>query len=109
MVQIKRARRTLSVTAVVITAFLPSCGIWPQFDMGSKGYTSDYDRRNNRGVVFIRKDKLESLGGPKSEQTAEFIEDLVRREGYCGGEKFRYSAHINPRGEFWEFIGSCSK
>ena len=65
----------------------------------------------SRGIgvgVFITEQKLDTMGGPHSEATSNFVEDIVNREGYCKTRTFVPDVPSrNPHGVYWQFGGSC--
>ena len=92
-------------TSVLVT----SCGFWLAFQMDRNGgYTSDYYEPHNQVNVFIKEEKLETMGGPHSEATRAFVEDEVKRKGYCKDGRFIPGGpRREPHGVYWVFDGFC--
>ena len=76
-------------------------------EMGSKGYTSRYDARTKDVDVIISEDKLASLGGPDSQATDKFVNEILADRKYC--QKYtRSPRYRNAAGGYSIFPGRCS-
>ena len=98
--------RIIPLTAAIV--LVTSCGFEMAIRMAGSGYTSTYYKQGNEVTVWIKEEKLETMGGPHSEATRAFVEDEVKRKGYCKNGAFvPKPPERNPRGVYWSFNGSC--
>ena len=78
------------------------------FEMQQKGYASSYDRARNLVLVTMTAERVNTMGGPESEESQRALTEIVDREHYCRGRE-RY-VRQPPRLDrnYWHFPGYCS-
>ena len=100
---------TRTLLTLGTTAHVASCGFWDAFQRERHGgYDYDYNERANNVVITINEERLAKMGGPYSEDTKAFVEEVVKREQYCKGGRFiPEGPRRAPHGVFWVFMGFC--